>query len=269
MATGVDDRRAQGRSKRSKPRGPAKRRKQVASPSLDASAPAPAQRRWRRWLRRALLAIALVAALPFGLIALYAVPAIEPRSTLMLTDALLGRESVREWRDLDEMPDALIASVLASEDGQFCSHRGVDWGAVAEVARNAMEGERTRGASTVTMQTVKNLFLPPTRSFLRKAFEVPLASFADLVWGKRRTLEIYLNIAEWAPAHYGAAAGASFWFGKDLSRLTRNEAARMAVTLPNPYIRNPADPGPRTAALARLNAKRARGMGPYLGCLQP
>ena len=222
---------------------------------------------FRRWLRRILLAAVLLALLPFGLVALYAVPGVHPVSTLMLADTLSGRAYTREWRPLDDFPPALVASVLASEDGRFCAHGGVDWGAVATVAREAMGGERPRGASTVTMQTVKNLFLPPSRSVLRKAAEVPLALAANLLWGKRRTLEIYLNVAEWAPGHYGAAAGARAWFGRDVASLTPGQAARMAVTLPNPHIRNPADPGPRMAALARLNAERAAGMGPYLGCL--
>ena len=218
-------------------------------------------------MRRLIAALAVVVALPFLVALLYAVPGVRPVSTLMVADLASGRGYVREWRPLEEFPPHLVASVLASEDGRFCAHHGVDWGAVAEVAKAALKGERTRGASTVTMQTVKNLFLPPVRSVVRKAAEVPLASFADLSWGKRRTLEIYLNVAEWAPGHYGAAAGARFWFGKDVSRLTRGQAARLAVTLPNPGIRNPADPGPRMAALARLNELRARGMAPYLSCL--
>ena len=220
-----------------------------------------------RWFRRLGLAGIALGLAPFALILVYAIPGTKPVSTLMLADALRGRPYERVWTPLDEFPDALVASVVASEDGQFCRHNGVDWSAVAEVAREALAGEGVRGASTITMQTVKNLFLPANRSFVRKAVEVPLASFADLVWGKRRTLEIYLNIAEWAPGSYGAAAGARFWFGRDVARLTRNQAARMAVTLPNPHIRNPADPGPRVSALARVNQQRARGMGPYLECL--
>ena len=222
----------------------------------------------RRWFRRVgLLGIALAVA-PFALTALYALPGVRPVSTLMAADAVRLRPFERAWTPLAEMPDALIASVLASEDGRFCFHDGVDWPALNEQARAALAGEEARGASTVTMQTVKNLFLPARRSMARKAAEVPLAWFADRVWGKRRTLEIYLNIAEWAPGAYGAQAGSRFWFGRDVARLTRSQAARLAVTLPNPYLRNPADPGPRTAALARLNEARARGMGPYLGCLE-
>ena len=222
----------------------------------------------RRWFRRlGLLGIALGLA-PFLLILVYAIPGTKPVSTLMLADALRAQSYERVWTPLDAFPDHLVASVLASEDGQFCRHMGVDWGAVAEVTKDALAGEGVRGASTITMQTVKNLFLPTSKSFVRKAIEVPLASFANLVWGKRRTLEIYLNIAEWAPGSYGAAAGSRFWFGRDVERLTRNQAARLAVTLPNPHVRNPADPGPRVSALARLNQERARGMGPYMDCLR-
>lgn len=239
-----------------------------ASRSSRAQGPrSPSRSPARRWLRRLALALALVILAPFALSAIYAVPGVRPVSTLMLADTVAGRPLVREWRALDEFPPALLASVLASEDARFCAHGGVDWGAVATVAREAIEGGRPRGASTVTMQTVKNLFLPASRSLWRKALEVPLALWADLVWGKRRTLEIYLNVAEWAPGHYGAAAGARAWFGRDVASLTPAQAAALAVTLPNPMIRNPADPGPRQAALARLNERRAREMGPYLGCL--
>ena len=252
-------------------KGKRKSERKVRLPRWGRSADEPKSARGEgflyRWFRRVGLAGIALGIAPFGLIGLYAVPGIQPVSTLMLADALRGRPYERVWTPLDEFPDALIASVLASEDARFCAHSGVDWGAVAEIARDAMTGERTRGASTVTMQTVKNLFLPSSRSFVRKAVEVPLAGFANLIWGKRRTLEIYLNIAEWAPGSYGAAAGSRFWFGRDVDRLTRGQSARMAVTLPNPHIRNPADPGPRVSALARLNEQRARGMGPYLGCL--
>ena len=258
------------RTKLEKPvvRGPARKRSPRRSRRSDV-APKPERRPGflYRWFRRLGILGITIAVLPFALILAYAPSAVHPISTLVVRDWLGGGGYVREWVPLDEFPDVLIASVLASEDGQFCSHSGVDWSAVATVAQQAMKGERTRGASTVTMQTVKNLFLPANRSVVRKAVEVPLAGFADFVWGKRRTLEIYLNIAEWAPNHFGAGAAARVWFGKDVRSLDRSEAARLAVTLPNPYIRNPADPGPRVTALARLNEQRAREMGPYLGCL--
>lgn len=220
-----------------------------------------------RWFRRLALLGVVLATLPFALILAYAPSGVQPISTLMVRDWATDGGYVREWVPLEEFPDVLIASVLASEDGKFCQHNGVDWSAVATVVQQAFKGERPRGASTVTMQTVKNLFLPANRSVVRKAIEVPLAGVADFVWGKRRTLEIYLNIAEWAPNHFGAGAAARVWFGKDVRSLNRSEAARLAVTLPNPYIRNPADPGPRVMALARLNEQRAREMDPYLGCL--
>ena len=254
-------------------RGPARkraasRRKRKADEGAEAPVPS-GRRRAATWFRRLGILGLVIGMAPFVLIIVYAAPGIRPVSTLMVGEAIGGGGYVREWTPLDEFPPAVVASVLASEDGRFCSHSGVDWPAMADVARDAWAGERTRGASTVTMQTVKNLFLPANRSMLRKAIEVPLATFADFVWGKRRTLEIYLNIAEWAPGHFGAAAGSKAWFGRDVRTLSRREAARLAVTLPNPHIRNPADPGPRVAALARVNERRAREMGPYLDCLIP
>ena len=251
-------------------RGPIRKRSpRKPRPRKNQSAPPAARTRGvlGGWFRRlGLFGLGLGAA-PFALMLLYGSASVHPVSTLMLRDALTGHGYQRDWVPLDEFPDALLASVLASEDGRFCAHSGVDWDALGEMANAALAGGSVRGASTITMQTVKNLFLPSGRSYVRKAIEVPLALFADLVWGKRRTLEIYLNVAEWAPGHFGASAGARAWFGKDVRRLTRAEAARLAVTLPNPYLRNPADPGPRQTALARLNQRRAAAMRPYMRCL--
>ena len=160
------------RTKLEKPvvRGPARKRSPRRSRRSDV-APKPEQRSGflYRWFRRLGILGIIIAVLPFALILAYAPSAVHPISTLVVRDWLGGGGYVREWVPLDEFPDVLIASVLASEDGQFCSHSGVDWSAVATVAQQAMKGERTRGASTVTMQTVKNLFLPANRSVVRKA----------------------------------------------------------------------------------------------------
>src|SRR5690606_21673986 len=134
-----------------------------------------------------------------------------------------------------------LNSVIMSEDGQFCFHHGIDLGELKGVVDDALAGEATRGASTITMQTVKNLFLwsRPLAS-LRKLVELPLAVYVDAVLPKRRIMEIYLNIAEWAPGVYGIEAAAQHHFGVPAKKLTRRQAALLAVTLPNPYARNPA-----------------------------
>jgi len=117
------------------------------------------------------------------------------------------------------------------------------------------------------MQTVKNLFLWPGRSYLRKALELPLALWLDAVHSKRRIMEIYLNIAEWGPGIYGAEAAARHYFGRSAAALTARQAALLAVTLPNPHARNPAKPGSSLNRLANIIQRRAAGAGGHLECL--
>ena len=155
-----------------------------------------------------------------------------------------------------------------SEDGQFCSHQGIDWGELNAVIEEAMAGETTRGASTIPMQTVKNLFLWQGRSFLRKALEAPLAVYFDAVVPKKRIMEIYLNIVEWGPGIYGIEAAAEHHFGRSARDLGRRQAALLAVTLPNPLERNPAKPGPGLKRLASVIERRAARSGDYVRCVE-
>lgn len=224
----------------------------------------------RRLARRIVSALAVVAALPFVLTVLYAaVP--PPVSMLMILNALGGRGIEKDWVPLDDIAPALPRAVLASEDARFCEHNGVDWRAVRTVVEDALDnpGEAPRGASTIAMQTAKNLYLWPGRSYLRKALEIPLAYWIDLVWPKRRQIEIYLNIAEWGPGLYGAQAAARHHFGKPASALTRREAALLAAVLPAPLERNAGRPGPVTRRIASRIVRRMAGMDPYLACLSP
>lgn len=222
----------------------------------------------RRLLARLFAVAILVGAIPLGLTLLYRVPFIHPVSTLMLADIVILEGFDRRWRPLEEIGPTLVHSVMMSEDGQFCAHAGIDWGELNAVIDEALSGERTRGASTIPMQTVKNLFLWPGRSFIRKAAEVPLALFFDAVMPKRRTMEIYLNIVEWGPNLYGAEAAALHYFGRSASELTARQAALLAVTLPNPHVRNPANPSAGLSRLASIIEARARRAGAYVGCLE-
>nr|WP_048645193.1 monofunctional biosynthetic peptidoglycan transglycosylase [Nitratireductor soli] len=222
-----------------------------------------------RLLRRVALVVVLLAFLPFGLTVLYAVPAVHPVSTLMLKDLATLTGYDRRWTSLDTMGPLIQHSVMMSEDGQFCTHSGVDWGALNTVINDALSGEATRGASTIPMQTAKNLFLWQGRSFLRKAMELPLALFVDTILSKRRVMEIYLNIAEWGPNIYGAEAAAQHYFGRPARELTRRQAALLAVALPNPIARNPAKPSRGLNRLAANIERRALKAGAYVGCLKP
>lgn len=175
----------------------------------------------------------------------------------------------RYWVEFGTIKPTLYQSVLMSEDGQFCAHNGVDWDALNIVVTDALNGERTRGASTITMQTAKNLFLWGGRSYVRKALEIPIALWIDLVLPKKRIMEIYLNIAEWDDAGvFGAEAGALAHFGVEASKLTRRQSALMAVTLPNPLLREPSSPSKGLNRLARLIERRAKQSGAYIKCLE-
>ena len=149
--------------------------------------------------RLALIVVIIAVMVLAALIVLYRSPSIHPVSTLMLRDLALGSDYERTWVDFEDISPALVQSVLMSEDGQYCFHQGVDWDALDLVIDDALEGERTRGASTIAMQTVKNVYLWGSRSYVRKALEIPLAMIVDYAWSKQRTLEIYLNVAEWGP----------------------------------------------------------------------
>jgi monofunctional glycosyltransferase len=220
----------------------------------------------RRVLRGLLVLLLLLAAIPLLLVPLYAV--VDPPVTpLMLLKRLEGTPIVKEWVRLEDVSPHLVRAVLVAEDARFCEHHGIDWRQIAEAVREAQEGESPRGASTVTMQTVKNLFLWPGRSWLRKALEAPLAFYADLVWTKKRTFEIYLNVVEWGTGVYGAAAAAEHHFGVPASRVSPSQAARLAAVLPAPEARDPTRPGPRAARLARIVAGRAKRAGPLAACL--
>jgi monofunctional biosynthetic peptidoglycan transglycosylase len=147
---------------------------------------------------------------------------------------------------------------MASEDARFCVHHGIDFGELRAAIEDADDLSEMRGGSTITQQTAKNLFLWQGRSVVRKALEFPLALWLDLVLGKRRVMEIYLNIAEWGPnGEFGAEAGARHAFGKSARDLNSREAALLAAILPNPHRRSAARPGPGVRRLAGIYEARA------------
>jgi monofunctional biosynthetic peptidoglycan transglycosylase len=193
---------------------------------------------------------------------------VPPISTLMFVDWVVrGGRIERTWVPLDAISPSLVASVVMSEDGKFCSHNGVDWEELSKVLERS--ADRPRGASTIAMQSVKNLFLWPSRSYLRKGAEMPMALYADLIWGKRREMEIYLNVAEWGPGIFGAEAAARHYFRRAAKDLTTGQAALLAATLPNPAERDPAKPTAGLQSLAATIAAKARIAGAYIDCLYP
>ncbi len=210
----------------------------------------------------------LLIAIPTVLLVIYKIEFIRPISTLMIQEALTGNGARREWIEIDDVSPVLYHSVIMSEDGKFCTHRGVDWGALNAVIEDAIDGEKTRGASTITMQLVKNLFLWPNRSYIRKGLEVPYALLADLILSKKRIMEIYLNIVEWDTGIFGASAAADAYFGRDATKLSGRQAALLTVTLPNPRKRNAAKPTNHMNRIAGVVRARARKSGAYVTCLE-
>ena len=159
---------------------------------------------------------------------------------------------------LSGIAPALPRTVMASEDARFCTHRGIDLGELRAALEDADDLSEMRGGSTIAQQTAKNLFLWQGRSVVRKALEFPLALWLDLALGKRRLMEIYLNIAEWGPdGEFGAEAGVRHAFGKAARDLTNREAALLAAILPNPRRRSAGRPGPGVRRLAGIYEVRA------------
>lgn len=180
-----------------------------------------------------------------------------PVSALMLQQLAVGQEIEHQWVPIDEISPNVIRAVLVSEDGRFCEHNGIDYEAIQAAIERAGRGSM-RGASTISMQVIKNLFLWPSKSYLRKAIELPLTYVMELVWSKRRIMEVYLNIAEWGPGIFGIESAARYHFNKSARRLSEREAARLAVALPNPLIRDAGEPGPGMQRLANSVQVRMR-----------
>ncbi len=219
----------------------------------------------RLWQRLLALVFVVVVVLPVVLIGVFAaVP--PPVTPLMLIRQADGYGIDKTWVSLERISPHLPDAVIASEDNNFCSHSGFDWGEIEKAVETYQDGGRLRGASTITQQTAKNLFLWPGRSFARKGIEAWLAVLLDLLWSKQRILEVYLNIVEWSGGVYGAQAAAYHYFGKPASALTQREAALLATVLPNPLQRSASNPTGTQANQANVIVRRIGQLGPLLDC---
>jgi monofunctional biosynthetic peptidoglycan transglycosylase len=212
-------------------------------------------------------AIAMLVLIPYAIAPLYRF--VDPVSTPMLWRWATGARVERIFLPLSRMSPALPLAVIVAEDGTFCHNRGIDLGAMREALRQSAESGESRGASTITQQTAKNLFLWEGRSYIRKALEIPLALWLNLVLPKRRILEIYLNIAEWGPnGEFGAEAGSRWAFGKSARDLNSQEAAEMAAILPNPHRRSARMPGLLVRRLAGLYQRRSEAFPGLAACIR-
>lgn len=172
-----------------------------------------------------------------------------PTTFLMISRAVGGEGLSYRWRSLDRISPRLVQAVIASEDSTFCAHNGFDMKAIERALKANARAEkrgsgRIRGGSTISQQTAKNAFLWPGRDWIRKGLEAGYTVAIETVWGKRRIMEVYLNVAEWAPGVYGAEAASQHWFGKSADELSAREAARLAAILPSPRRYSASAPGP-------------------------
>lgn len=215
-------------------------------------------KRWWRGNRQriAVIALVLLVGVPFTLtLLLRFIP--PPMTPLMAIRLVQGYGLEKDWRDIDAISPHLRRAVIAAEDGKFCTHWGFDWAAIDNAIDRYEDGGKVLGASTISMQTAKNVFLWPSRTFLRKGAEAYLTVYLEALWSKRRILEIYLNIAEFGPGVYGAEAASRLYFGKSALALSPREAALLAAVLPAPLDRSPAKPSAIVARRAALIDARA------------
>lgn len=158
-----------------------------------------------------------------------------PGTPLMLIRRVEGYGIAKSWRPLDAISPNLAHAAMAGEDAKFCEHHGFDWEAIEAAWHRYEEGaQRLRGASTISMQTAKNVFLWPGRDWIRKGLEAYFTVLIEFAWGKARIIEVYLNVVEWGPGIYGAEAASQYYFHKPARALTAEEAARLAAILPDP-----------------------------------
>jgi len=165
-----------------------------------------------------------------------------PVTPLMLIRLVEGEGLTKDWTSRERISPELFRAVIAAEDMRFCDHSGFDTEETGKAVKEWRKGRRLRGASTISMQTAKNLFLWPGRSLVRKVLEAYLTVWLELLWSKDRILEVYVNVAEWGPGVYGAEAAALAYFGKPAAELGPREASLLAAVLPNPRGWSPVRP---------------------------
>ena len=237
-------------------------------------APAPPMIRPRRPLLRRF--VAGIAKLIGGFILLSVLMVVvyrfvpPPITLTMVGDALSGHSIHKHWMPLDQIDPNMARAAIAGEDARFCSHNGFDFAAIEQAYQRNQRGGRIRGGSTISQQTAKNVFLIQGGGYARKAMEAYFTVLIETIWGKRRIMEVYLNVAETGIGTYGVDAGAERYFGHDASNLSPSEAGRIAAVLPLPKKRAAIDPRGFTrrhgnAITRRVGVVRNDGLD---GCLR-
>lgn len=222
-----------------------------------------------RRLRRLLLRLAIVV-LVFPTLMIVVYRFIDPPITPLMVIRLFEGESLdKQWVPLERISRHLVNAVIAAEDNRFCEHLGFDGEALWNEIQIWIGGDRPRGASTLTMQTAKNILLWPGRDLARKLIEAWMTPQIELMWSKPRILEVYLNIVEMGPGLYGAEAAAQTYFGTTARQLSPLQASLIAATLPNPRELSPSRPSSYVTARAQTIRRRTDQLGPLLDCTRP
>ncbi|HWA46495.1 MAG TPA: monofunctional biosynthetic peptidoglycan transglycosylase [Hypericibacter adhaerens] len=231
------------------------------TPGSGLATPSPAGRQRRSLPGRIWLWLLRLGAGFFGLSVILTVvyATLPPPITILMIGGLLeGRGIHKDWVPIDRISPHLIRSVIAAEDAHFCEHHGFDWASI-QAAWDKIEAgsSRLRGGSTISNQTAKNVFLWPGRHWVRKGLEAYFTLLIELVWGKQRIMEVYLNVIEFGPGTYGAEAASQRFFKKSAGELTRYQAALLASVLPNPDEWSAVNPGPYVKKRANTIMTRA------------
>jgi monofunctional biosynthetic peptidoglycan transglycosylase len=193
-----------------------------------------------------------------------------PVTVTMLTNALDGRGITKDWMPLSKIDPDMARAAIGAEDARFCTHHGFDFTAIEKAMAHNEDSKRIRGGSTISQQTAKNVFLWQGRSYVRKAFEAYFTVLIEALWGKRRIMEMYLNVAETGIGTYGVNAGAQRYFHHDASHLSSIEAARIAAVLPLPKKRGAVAPSGFVLRYGNTISRRIGAVhaGGYDSCLR-
>jgi monofunctional biosynthetic peptidoglycan transglycosylase len=223
------------------------------------------------WRRRILWALVTMLLTPFVLAIAYIWLPV-PATPLMVWRAVNGYGWHQQWVPLKRLPRHVARAIVATEDNRFCQHSGVDWVEVQEVYDDWQEGETNlRGASTISMQVARNVFLWPNQDVIRKGLEVPFTYLIEHLWGKQRIMEVYVNVVEFGPGVYGVEAAAQHYFNKRAKNLTLAETAKLASILPSPLRwgvqLKKGTPGPWVRRRSASIPNRINQLGPLLSCL--
>lgn len=225
----------------------------------------PRRRRWLRWVFLWLPLLFVVASVLQVAVLRFVDP---PMTAFMVgryveawSDGDSGFAIAYDWRDANQISKQLPLALVAAEDQQFPMHSGFDFKAIEKARAHNAKGRKVRGASTISQQLAKNLFLWRGRSWVRKGLEVWYTVLIEAFWSKERIIEVYANVIEYGDGVYGAQAAARGFYGKDASKLTAAEAARLAAVLPNPRKYSVAKPGPYVQRRSRSIERQMRALG--------